>query len=896
MFKNFSVIRLTLTLLVASTLALVGCGSGGGESATVPTYTLSGRVSGLLGTGLVLQNNNADDLAVTANGAFTFAKPIAAGATYNVTVKTQPGGPAQTCTVGNGSGTATSAVTSVIVTCSVNTYTVGGTVTGLIGSGLVLQNNNAGDLAIAANGAFTFATPVAVGASYSVTVKTQPSGQTCTVGGGSGTSVGANVTNVTVTCSVNTYTVGGSATGLIGTGLVLQNNNADDLAVTANGAFTFGTPVAVGASYSVTVRTQPSGQTCSVGNGSGTSTSAVTNVTVTCSVNTYTVGGTVTGLIGTGLVLQNNNAGDLAVTANGAFTFGTPVAVGASYSVTVKTQPSGQTCSVGNGSGTSTGANVTNVTVTCSANTYTVGGTVSGLSGTGLVLQNNNAGDLAIVANGAFTFATPVAAGATYSVTVKTQPSGPTQTCTVGNGSGTAGANISNVTVNCVVNTYTVGGTVSGLTGSGLVLQNNNSADLAIAANGAFTFATPVAAGTTYNVTVKTQPTGPAQTCTVGNASGTAGANVSNVTVTCSVNTYTVGGTVTGLIGTGLVLQNNNSGDLSIASNGAFTFATPVAAGASYSVTVKIQPSVPRQKCTVGNGTGTASSAVSNVTVTCVVPVPRFAYTASVGTDEVWAHAIDPTTGALTYIGAFPAGTGPIAVTVDPTGRFLYAANVNSNNVSAFAINTTTGTLTSVGATAAVGRAYDLAVDPDGRFVYGVNFASALVSAYTINATTGALTTNGTAPGQGSPDSLAVDPAGKFVYVAYQQSDNVILTYAINAATGELTLASSSFKESNGFSSIAVHPNGNFAYATVDAGGVAFYAIDRSTGALTQSGSTGTGQGPTAIAVDPSGKFAYVANLTSNDISAYTINSTTGRLTLVGTGYAGGSAPCFNHG
>ncbi len=82
---------------------------------------------------------------------------------------------------------------------------------------------------------------------------------------------------------------------------------------------------------------------------------------------------------------------------------------------------------------------------------YTVGGTVTGLTGSGLVLQINGAGDKSITANGAFTFAAALAYGGTYSVTVKTQPSMPSQTCTVTGGSGTVGyANITSVAVNCV--------------------------------------------------------------------------------------------------------------------------------------------------------------------------------------------------------------------------------------------------------------------------------------------------------------------------------------------------------------------------------------------------------------------------------------------------------------
>ena len=82
--------------------------------------------------------------------------------------------------------------------------------------------------------------------------------------------------------------------------------------------------------------------------------------------------------------------------------------------------------------------------------------------------------------------------------------------------------------------TYTVGGTVSGITGSGLVLRNNGGDDLPVSASGMFTFATTVANGAAYDVTVYTQPANPTQACVVTNASGTIGSsNVTNVAVAC---------------------------------------------------------------------------------------------------------------------------------------------------------------------------------------------------------------------------------------------------------------------------------------------------------------------------------------------------------------------------
>src|SRR5579862_4686971 len=57
-------------------LALVACGGDGNGGGSTVTYTLGGTISGLTGSGLVLGNNGADDLAVTANGAFKFAIPV----------------------------------------------------------------------------------------------------------------------------------------------------------------------------------------------------------------------------------------------------------------------------------------------------------------------------------------------------------------------------------------------------------------------------------------------------------------------------------------------------------------------------------------------------------------------------------------------------------------------------------------------------------------------------------------------------------------------------------------------------------------------------------------------------------------------------------------------------
>lgn len=84
-----------------------------------------------------------------------------------------------------------------------------------------------------------------------------------------------------------------------------------------------------------------------------------------CEENKYTGGGTVTGLTGT-LVLTNNGVDDLSVTSNDTFTFSTSMKDTSTYLVAVKTQPSGQNCTVAQGTGTISSANITNVSVSCS--------------------------------------------------------------------------------------------------------------------------------------------------------------------------------------------------------------------------------------------------------------------------------------------------------------------------------------------------------------------------------------------------------------------------------------------------------------------------------------------------------------------------------------------------
>lgn len=102
-----------------------------------------------------------------------------------------------------------------------------------------------------------------------------------------------------------------------------------------------------------------------VGNAGGSTTSA--NALLTVGAALYSITANVSGLAGGSLTLQNNGAGSVVVTANGVVTIATGVASGAAYNITITSSPAGLTCVVGNGSGQVAAANVSNITVTCSA-------------------------------------------------------------------------------------------------------------------------------------------------------------------------------------------------------------------------------------------------------------------------------------------------------------------------------------------------------------------------------------------------------------------------------------------------------------------------------------------------------------------------------------------------
>jgi|GEM_PF-372156 len=451
-----------------------------------------------------------------------------------------------------------------------------------------------------------------------------------------------------------------------------------------------------------------------------------------------------------------------------------------------------------------------------------------------------------------------------------------------------------------------------GAAGSSLVLKNNGGDNLTINTNGLFAFATKVLMNNPYNVTVATQPTNPAQTCTVTPpASGTI--TLSNVTinVACVTNNYTVGGAVTGLVGSGFVLVNGGK-VVALTAGNAFSVTLPSGTGYGFSVTA--HPSSPTQFCTVTNGNGIVVSAnISNVAVSCVTTAYLVGGTLSgissgttltlnnMGSDPINLNAdgpfnfpskvlsggqynvtfakqplgqnciIDNGSGS---VGSADVSTIAVSCVVTHIPRYAFVTNRGENTVSSFVIEAATGRMKFVSKATTGNYPTGVAVDPRGQFAYVANNFSHDVSQYRIQPD-GSLTpiTGKTVPTGLNPWAITVEPNSKYVYVT-NDGEGTTGQYLIGGK-GELTEIGKRIS-TGGTSprSITADPSGRFLYAAnMNSDNVAQYEI-QSDGTLVASAKPIlTGDAPQSIVIDATGKFAYVANNFSHSVSAYAVDA-----------------------
>ncbi len=226
--------------------------------------------------------------------------------------------------------------------------------------------------------------------------------------------------------------------------------------------------------------------------------------------------------------------------------------------------------------------------------------------------------------------------------------------------------------------------------------------------------------------------------------------------------TYTVGGTVTGLSGSALILVNSASGALTAVPGSPFPAGTDPEALALL---------------------GTA-------------PWGTYLYVANAGSDTVSAYAVDSSSGALTPLSpaTFATGKGPSSIAVDPSLGYIYVVNNGgSNDVSAFSVDIGTGLLTPLAGSPfpAGANPLSLALGPKAvgtdevQFLYTANPDGTNPSISGFNLI-GAVPT----PLSGSPFPLVVGPyiatdrTGAYLYVT---AGSGIVGYGIDGTIGMLT-------------------------------------------------------------------------------------------------------------
>jgi hypothetical protein len=182
-------------LLLALAASLSACG---GKA----SFDVAGTLTGLKYAGLELSDGRST-IKPTADGRFVFPNTISYGESYAVSIKTNPAH--QTCTVINPSDTAGRlAVIDVVVACSVNTHSVGGTVRGLSAGQVELINGSQSGTVVVLSTSTDFKyafTGVPYDTVYGISVLTQPDTLKCTVGSNNtGKMADADVTDINVSC------------------------------------------------------------------------------------------------------------------------------------------------------------------------------------------------------------------------------------------------------------------------------------------------------------------------------------------------------------------------------------------------------------------------------------------------------------------------------------------------------------------------------------------------------------------------------------------------------------------------------------------------------------------------------------------------------------------------
>ncbi len=221
--------------------------------------------------------------------------------------------------------------------------------------------------------------------------------------------------------------------------------------------------------------------------------------------------------------------------------------------------------------------------------------------------------------------------------------------------------------------------------------------------------------------------------------------------------------------------------------------------------------------------------------------------------------------------------------------RFAYVANNQAGTISVFQVHN--GLLRLRGNAHVAGSSpLSLALTPSQKFLYAAGNGSPALEGYTVSAVSGGLTALASVPSTGPLFQLAMEPSGAFLVTVDGSS---IQSYKISSSGA---LSSAGFAAGTSPTAVAIHPSGKFVYAVnVNNDEITALSLDASTGALTPiSGSPflTNSQNPCAAAIDPAGHFLFVPNGNGANVSVFAIDATTGAIAqITGSPFPAGNIP-----
>jgi 6-phosphogluconolactonase len=281
-----------------------------------------------------------------------------------------------------------------------------------------------------------------------------------------------------------------------------------------------------------------------------------------------------------------------------------------------------------------------------------------------------------------------------------------------------------------------------------------------------------------------------------------------------------------------------------------------------------------------------------------IAPGGRRLYSCN-STGFVSAYSIDPATAQLKLINQKPSGGGdPSYISLDRTGHYVLVANFESGNVAVWALEPdgSLGERTAFVQHTDGGlqpHAHSIRVDPTNRFALVGDTGLDRLFVYKFNVKDGSLTPNDppfvtAAPGA-NPRHVAFHPNGRWLYVLTEAGSTIMLFNwdTKRGALSEVQTVSTLPKDFQGKSACAemqVHPNGKFVYASNRGrDSIAVFSVDSKTGRLTliQDVPSG-GKTPRNFDLDPTAHWMLVTNHDSNNAMVFRIDQQTGKLTPTG--------------